>query len=142
MPRDSPSAVTQRLEYVNEFMKIDKTGKGRITIEEATAYYNERFKEPDRNGDGFLDVGELEPLMPLMNAQSANELLRKLDRNGDNKVSPSEFLVVVNWLFQLASSQRELALGDVERNVPVSAPAPVQKDPADASPATPGGARR
>ena len=43
--------------------------------------------------------------MPLMNAQSAKELLRKLDRNGDNKVSPSEFLVVVNWLFQLASSR-------------------------------------
>jgi len=49
---------------VNEFKKIDKTGKGRITIEEATVYYNERFKELDRNGDGFLDVGSLNPHAP------------------------------------------------------------------------------
>jgi Ca2+-binding EF-hand superfamily protein len=124
----------QRLEYVNEFKKIDKTGKGRITVEEATAHYNERFRELDRNGDGFLDLGELEPLMPLMNAQSTRELLRKLDRNGDGKVSPAEFLIIVNWLFQLASSQRELALGDVEHNAPVLVPAPVQKDPADTAP--------
>jgi Ca2+-binding EF-hand superfamily protein len=111
-----------RLEYVNEFRKIDTAGKGRITIEQATAYYSNRFTELDRNGDGFLDAQELEPLIPVMNARSGRELLFKLDRNSDNKLSRSEFLVIVNWLFQLASSGNELALGDVEKNLPATVP--------------------
>jgi Ca2+-binding EF-hand superfamily protein len=82
------------------------------TPNEATAYYSNRFTELDSNGDGFLDAKELEPLIPVMNAQSAKELLFKLDRNSDNKLSRPEFLVIVNWLFQLASSPYELADGD------------------------------
>lgn len=131
-----------RLEYISEFKKIDIAGKGRITMEQATAYYSSRFTELDRNGDGFLDAQELEPLIPVMNARSGKELLFKLDRNSDNKISRSEFLVIVNWLFQLSSSPNELALGDVEKNLPASVPASTKSDTASAPPTNPPGRGR
>jgi EF-hand domain pair len=109
----------ERLVYINEFKKIDTAGKDRITLEEATAYYSARFRELDKNKDGFLDAQELEPLIPIMNSKSGKELLIKLDRNADNKLSLSEFLIITNWLFQLARSPNELALGEVEKNIPV-----------------------
>lgn len=126
-----------RVEYVSEFRKIDSRGKGRISIDEATAYYSSRFNELDVNGDGFLDARELEAMIPVMNAQSGKELLFKLDRNSDGKISRAEFLVIVNWLFQLASSPNELALGDVEKGVPAAAPPAARTEPASQPPPTP-----
>jgi hypothetical protein len=131
-----------RLEYVAEFKKIDSNGKGRITMEEAIAYYSARFAELDKNHDGFLDAQEVEPLIPVMNARSGKELLFKLDRNSDNKLSQSEFLVIVNWLFQLASNPNELALGDVEKNMPASVPASTKKGTDATPPSIPGGKGR
>jgi Secreted protein acidic and rich in cysteine Ca binding region len=127
-------ASPARLEFVTEFKRIDASGKGHITMEEATAYYNARFTELDKNGDGFLDAQELEPLIPIMNARSGKELLFKLDRNSDNKLSKPEFQVIVNWLFQLARSQNVLTLADVEKNMPAAAP-PSTKDYTKDSPA-------
>jgi Ca2+-binding EF-hand superfamily protein len=121
----------ERLQYINEFKKIDKANRGTITLEEATAYYSARFTELDRNHDGFLDEHELEPLIPIMNTRSARELLLKLDRNSDNRLSRKEFLILANWLFQLASSPNELALGDVETNLPATVPATTKKEPTD-----------
>ena len=134
----APEPDPARLEYVAEFKRIDSGHKGRITMEEATAYYNARFTELDKNRDGFLDAHELEALIPIMNARSGTELLFKLDRNSDNKISRSEFLVIANWLFQLASSPNELALGDVEKNLPASVPASTKNTPDATPPATPG----
>jgi Ca2+-binding EF-hand superfamily protein len=112
----SPAQVSSaRLEYLSEFKKIDTAGKGRITMEQATAYYGALFTDLDKNGDGFLDAEELEPLIPVMNARSGKELLFKLDRNSDNKISRSEFLVLSNWLFQLARNPNEMKLADVEK---------------------------
>jgi hypothetical protein len=107
-----------RLEYINEFKKIDAASKGRITMEEAIAYYSARFTELDKNRDGFLDAHELDALVPIMNTNSGQQLLLKLDRNSDNRLSRPEFLVISNWLFQLSSSPNELALEDVEKNMP------------------------
>jgi hypothetical protein len=132
-----PSAA--RLEYVSEFKKIDASGKGRITMEEATAYYGARFTELDKNRDGFLDAQELEPLIPVMNARSGKELLFKLDRNSDNKLSKPEFLVIANWLFQLARSQTELTLADVEKNLPASVPPSTKENPKDSPAGNPTG---
>jgi hypothetical protein len=103
-----------RVPFVAEFKKIDTAGKGRITLEQATAYYTGLFARLDKNGDGYLDVNELEAMLPAMDAQSGKELLLKLDRNSDGRLSQTEFLIAVNWLFQLATSPNELALGDVE----------------------------
>ena len=101
--------------FVSEFKKIDTAGKGRVTIEQAYAYYRGRFIELDKNGDGLLDASELESMLPAMDATSGKELVLKLDRNSDGKISQEEFGVIANWLFQVAHSQNEITLGDVEK---------------------------
>ena len=101
--------------FFSEFKKIDTAGKGRVTMEQAYAYYRGRFIELDKNGDGFLDASELEAMLPAMDATSGKELVAKLDRNSDGKISQEEFGVIANWLFQLARSQNEITLADVEK---------------------------
>jgi hypothetical protein len=110
---EAPKLSPARLEYLSQFKKIDSAGKGRIKMDQAVAYYSNLFTELDKNGDGFLDAGELESMVPLMNAGSGKELVAALDRNSDNKISRSEFVVIANWLFQLARSQNELTLADI-----------------------------
>jgi hypothetical protein len=104
-----------RLPYITEFKKIDASGSGRISMEQAVEYYRRKFAELDRNGDGFLDANELDAALPLMNAKSGKEVLVSLDRNSDGKLSVSEFTVIANWLFQLARSPTQLTLSDVEK---------------------------
>ncbi len=109
---------TDRLEFVSQFKKIDAAGKGLITIEQATAHYGVVFSELDRNRDGFLDVNELQALLPIMGAKSGMELMAKLDRNGDNKLTRKEFLVITTWLFQLAGGSATMSLQEAEKGVP------------------------
>jgi hypothetical protein len=104
-----------RVPFITEFKKIDAAGNGRITMDQAVDYYRRRFAELDKNGDGYLDMSELEAAIPLLTATSSKELMLKLDRNSDGKLSETEFLVIPNWLFQLAKSQTQLTLADVEK---------------------------
>jgi EF-hand domain pair len=128
----------ERLEYITQISKIDTAGKGVITFDQATAYYGKLFAELDKNGDGFLDSSELQPLIPIMQARSGLELLSKLDRNADGKVSRSEFLVVANWLFQIARSNNQLTLEDAKTGAaPPVAGRVKSKDPADTPPTAP-----
>jgi EF-hand domain pair len=120
----APSA--ERLEYVSQFKNIDKANKGQISLDQATAYYTTLFTELDKNRDGFLDVRELEPVVPVMGAKTAEDLVVKLDRNSDNKLSRPEFVVIANWLFQLTRSGNDLTLQEVQRNLPVSSQVPRQ----------------
>ncbi len=111
----SPEPSAGRQPFIAEFKRVDAAGKGRITMDQAVEYYRNRFRELDRNGDRFLDVTELEAAMPMMDAVSAKELVQKLDRNSDGKLSEEEFIVIANWLFQLAKSPTQLTLSDVEK---------------------------
>jgi hypothetical protein len=104
-----------RQPFIGEFKRIDTAGKGKVTMDEAVEYYRNRFRELDRNGDRFLEVSELEAAMPIMDATSAKELVQKLDRNSDGKLTVEEFIVIANWLFQLAKSPTQLTLSDVEK---------------------------
>ena len=130
-----PSA--ERLEYITQFKNIDTPNRGFITLDQATAYYDNLFAQLDKNGDGYLDAAELKVLLPIMQAKTGAELLTKLDRNVDGKVSRSEFLVIVNWLFQLASSSDRLTLEDTQKGAPPSAPRPKTRYPADTPPTGP-----
>jgi hypothetical protein len=109
-----------RLEFVSQFKKIDAAGKGLITAEEATAHYGKVFAELDKNRDGFLDVNEVKALLPIMGAKTGEELIAKLDRNGDNKLTLKEFLVITTWLFQLADGSSTMSLQQAENGVPPS----------------------
>jgi len=101
--------------FIAEFKRIDAANTGRITMDQAVEYYRQKFIELDRNGDRFLDVSELDAAIPIMDATSGKELLLKLDRNSDGKLSQAEFTVIANWLFQLAKSPNELTLSAVQK---------------------------
>jgi hypothetical protein len=104
-----------RAPFITEFKQIDAAGSGRITMEQTIKHYQRRFRELDTNGDGYLDLRELEAAVPLMTATSSKELMLKLDRNSDGRLSEEEFLIIANWLFQLAQSQTQLTLSEVEK---------------------------
>jgi Ca2+-binding EF-hand superfamily protein len=106
--------ATGRLPYSDEFKRIDSANNGRITMEQAVAYYHKRFMELDKNRDGFLDMSELDASLPLMDATSGKELVTRLDRNSDGRISEAEFMVIVNWLFQLSSNPTEMKLKDAQ----------------------------
>lgn len=110
-----PVLPPARMEYIAEFKKIDTGGKGRISMDDAITYYTAKFKELDTNKDGYLTADEIEPLVPVMNATSGKELIARLARSSTVKISQSEFLIIANWLFQLAKTKDELTLSDVEK---------------------------
>ena len=116
----TPPLSPDRLEFVTQFKKIDTAGKGSITVEQATAHYRAVFAELDKNRDGILDANELQPLLPVMGATTAAELIDKLDRNGDNKLTLKEFLVITTWLFKLAGGSSTMTLHEAEHGFPPS----------------------
>jgi hypothetical protein len=120
VPAAAQPPSPDRLEFVSQFRKIDAAGKGLITAEEATAYYGKVFTELDKNRDGYLDVNEVRALLPIMGAKSGEDLVAKLDRNGDNKLTLKEFLVITTWLFQLADGSSTMSLQQAENGVPPS----------------------
>jgi hypothetical protein len=114
---------------MSEFQKIDQAKLGRISFDQAVVYYRGKFKELDRDANGFLEGIELEFAMPDLNSSSPKELLAKFDRNGDGRLSVDEYLIFANGMFQLASRRDELTADDVENNTPgSSAPAGPKRD--------------
>jgi len=100
--------------YVAEFHRIDTAGKGVITFDQATAYYTAKFHELDRAKKGFLLAPDIAPMLPLMGATTAEDLLSRLDNNADGKVTLQEFLIIPNALFQKArSNPNALTLDEV-----------------------------
>src|SRR5437879_4199118 len=89
----APEPAAGRQPFIAEFKRVDTAGKGSITMDQAVDYYRNRFRELDRNGDRFLDVSELDAAVPIMDATSGKELVLKLDRNSDGKLSEEEFVV-------------------------------------------------
>jgi hypothetical protein len=125
---EGPKGDVGREAFISEFRRIDASGRGKITLEEARAYYARRFLEIDRNRDNFLTPDELAPELPFINAQRPADLLGRLDRNGDGRLSLIEFQIAANWLFQLARTD-VLTLQDVMENMPATGqPASRQRD--------------
>lgn len=111
-------------ENIKQFNDIDKSKKGVISLDQAVEFYTAKFAELDLNRDKFLDTREIAPLLPIMQATSPEDLVRRLDNNGDGKVSEKEFLILVNVLFQRSSSgDGTLTLKDAQKAPARAAPA-------------------
>ena len=103
-------------ENIKQFNDIDTKKTGVITLDQAVEFYTARFAVLDLNRDKFLDAREIAPMLPIMQATSPEDLVRRLDNNGDGKVSQNEFLILANVLFQRSSSgDGTLTLKDAQK---------------------------
>ncbi|MDX2225753.1 MAG: EF-hand domain-containing protein [Verrucomicrobiae bacterium] len=82
-----------RLEYqrtVVEFREADSNRDGRLSRKEFATYEEMRvFKKIDRNRDGQIDVEELSRFTGLTTAE---DIMRRHDKNGDGTLSRREFV--------------------------------------------------
>ena len=101
---------------MRQFNDIDTGRRERITLDEATDHYARRFEELDLNHDGILDATEIAPMLPLLQATTPEELIRRIDNDGNGRVSKSEFQILANLLFQRSrTGDGTLTLADASR---------------------------
>jgi len=80
------------------FGLMDLNGDGQVTVEEIEAAKAARFAAADTNGDGLLSVEEFaaarerraEELRAARRAHLAQQMVERLDRNGDGQLSAEE----------------------------------------------------
>ena len=88
------------------FDSADANGDGVITREEFHAAREHLFARLDRNGDGFIDKDDMSGR--LAGRQKAQErlatLVTQLDKDGDGRVSKSEFIDGSTPLFDRADT--------------------------------------
>ena len=97
------------------FDSADTNGDGVITREEFHAARERLFARLDRNGDGFIDKDDMSGR--LARRQKAQErlaeLVTQLDKDGDGRVSRSEFVDGPTPLFDRADTDRN---GELSRD--------------------------
>ncbi len=71
--------------------QLDANKDGTVTLDEFLKPKSDRFAELDKNGDGFLDAGELSARMQQKAGQRQRMMMARLDGDGDGKVTKDEF---------------------------------------------------
>lgn len=102
---------------VDELLKQDTDGDGKVSLEETLAPQKERFKELDANGDGVVTGEEasaafkaqippevLEKMKAGGMPEPGEVFLNRLDSNGDGKVDLAEFGEPTAMTFKVADS--------------------------------------
>ncbi|TDO15291.1 MULTISPECIES: EF-hand domain-containing protein [Halomonas] len=81
-----------------------------MSVQELKARQADRFSEADANGDGQLDVREMQALLIRMRAERR---IQRLDSNGDGSVSQDEFAYPVERRLMRMDRNGD---GRIERN--------------------------
>jgi len=89
-----PLATRHRPDAAKVFEAADANHDGTVTRAELIAARADRFSKLDRNGDGYIDSGDLPKR--LRRRQKASDrlstLIAQFDKDGDGRISRDEFV--------------------------------------------------
>lgn len=68
-----------------------RSGRGPMTLDRVLERTDARFKDLDKNGDGFIDAAELAASHDAMLAYQVKKTLHRLDKDKDGKLTKDEY---------------------------------------------------
>ncbi len=86
----------------NAFHKADLNRDGKLDKEEFNKAVEKKFREYDKNGDGFLDASEIRDIQRSHPDVGVQKEFEKMDTNKDGKVDLQEFKDAANKSFDEA----------------------------------------
>ncbi|BFI95556.1 MAG: hypothetical protein RSP_10660 [Rhodanobacter sp.] len=97
------------------FAEADANHDGVVTLAEFQAARSARFDHLDRNGDGYIGMGDIPALLRSRPKaeQRMKALIRLADTDHDGRVSRAEFIAAGNRAFALADRNHD---GVVDKN--------------------------
>lgn len=92
-------------EYQQHFRSLDINRSGRIERDEIEVSAEQRHRALDLNSDGYLDLEEYRKSIPGIETSVAKNRIKKIDKNGDGKVSLDETKIVARQLMRLDTNR-------------------------------------
>lgn len=101
------AAMPDASELLGRIMEADANGDGRVTRPELLAYRAKQFGRLDRNGDGFIDAGDVPGIMASHFEPRLRMLVNQFDANHDGRVSHDEFVNGPTLGFDMADANHD-----------------------------------
>lgn len=84
-------AKDRKANYVDRFEKADTNNDGKVSRHEMVSRATARFSAVDKDGNGEISVAEMaDRIQRRRDERRAKRMLRRMDYNGDGKVTKNE----------------------------------------------------
>jgi Ca2+-binding EF-hand superfamily protein len=113
-----PPAPTDREQNIRLILAYDANADGKVTRDELEAGLKREFVMADRNGDGVLDLPEIQAENARRFAANRTGFSPLIDWNRDGKVDFSEFATTMRSLFEDMDRSRNGVLEGAELRLP------------------------
>ncbi len=94
----APGALAQQPGMVIAY--LDKTGDGKVDLNEYLTYQQPRLAEFDKDGDGELNLGEFRESLRGKSKSNANAIFKASNAEGGRTLSQREFLGYHAFVFK------------------------------------------